>query len=778
MSISPKDIAALSNIPDEMKLLPNFVLWRFEVLESGEKTKVPYMLNGKKASSAKASTWVTYEEAITALPESEMDGIGFVINAACGLTCIDIDDPFKLKADGTPKFNNPAVLLEQQKQIAASFDTYTEVSPSGRGVHIWVKGKTPTGRDKFSIGLYPSGRFMTMTGQVFNGSPIREFPELLNQLWEYLGVPEPLAQESSEAEETISDDEVIRVASGAANGDKFSDLLKGAWEAHYSSQSEADQAFINMIQFYTKSRFQITRIFRNSGLGQRKKALRVKYCEDMITKAFDKELPPVDLDNLKATMQAQFDKLKKPIETPVTEVSEKGFKLTPPNGLVGELARFIYESAPRPVLEIAVIGAIGLMAGVCGRCYNILGTGLNQYILLLADTGTGKESLCNGPDKIMKSICTTVPDAMRFIGPGKISSPQALIKYLAKESSSCVSLFGEFAITLRRMTGLRVEPNQDALKGLVTDLYGKSARDSTVKPIIYSDSDKNTALIESPAFSIIGESVSKPFYKLVNDDLINDGFITRFLIYDCKTIRPDHNKGHKDQRVPERVREQFAALCAYSCQLNNTNSSIEVKLSQEAETLTDNYNLFCDAEHRKATDDTTRDIWSRSFLKMMKLAATLAIGNNYIAPCVSSEDAQWAIDLCLYDANNLLARFDKGEVGVQQLQNEQIKDFKKGVARYVREPWEKIRKQPGTSEATHKHKCIPHGYITSYCSQRLSFKSDRIGHIQAVNSILGSLIASGDIQEIGVDEKIKNGIGRNGKCYAILDIKSFIREVK
>lgn len=62
-------------------------------------------------------------------------------------------------------------------------------------------------------------------------------------------------------------------------------------------------------------------------------------------------------------------------------------------GLVGEVAKFIYASAPRPVAEIAFVGAIGLVAGISGRAYNVSGRGLYQYALLLANTGTGKEAM-------------------------------------------------------------------------------------------------------------------------------------------------------------------------------------------------------------------------------------------------------------------------------------------------------------------------------------------------------------------------------------------------
>ena len=94
--------------------------------------------------------------------------------------------------------------------------------------------------------------------------------------------------------------------------------------------------------------------------------------------------------------------------------------------------------------EIGLAGALGLVAGIVGRAYNISGTGLNQYVLLLAPTGTGKEAIASGIDKLMAQVIRTVPAASDFIGPGEIASAQAIIKYMSKGPTSFVSLVGEF----------------------------------------------------------------------------------------------------------------------------------------------------------------------------------------------------------------------------------------------------------------------------------------------------------------------------------------------
>ncbi len=101
-----------------------------------------------------------------------------------------------------------------------------------------------------------------------------------------------------------------------------------------------------------------------------------------------------------------------------------------PPGLIGEVARYMRSAAPHPNDDIALAGAIAFMAGICGKAYNTYtGAGLNQYILLLASTGMGKEAASNGISKLFTAIIASVPAAGDFKGPALVSSA-GLLKWL------------------------------------------------------------------------------------------------------------------------------------------------------------------------------------------------------------------------------------------------------------------------------------------------------------------------------------------------------------
>ena len=144
----------LENIPDELKIRPQWVKWRLEK-RGGNLTKVPYTPGTeRKASSTDLMTWGTFEEAIEVL--DRYDGVGFVFSSADPYTGIDLDDCVEQKT---------GVIKQWALEIVRYFDSYSELSATGCGVHIIVKGEVPN-RRKAEIEVYSSKRFFTMTGHV------------------------------------------------------------------------------------------------------------------------------------------------------------------------------------------------------------------------------------------------------------------------------------------------------------------------------------------------------------------------------------------------------------------------------------------------------------------------------------------------------------------------------------------------------------------------------------------------------------------------------------
>lgn len=155
-------------IPAELRALRQWILWRYEDKGAKKPTKVPYSINGTLASVTDPSTWASFDEAFNALQFGSYDGLGFVFTANDDYTGVDLDD-----CEGN------AVDQDRQLKLFRALDSYSEISPSGKGLHVIAKGRVPQGRRRAHIEVYSSERYFTMTGNVYHNVPIADRQDVL-----------------------------------------------------------------------------------------------------------------------------------------------------------------------------------------------------------------------------------------------------------------------------------------------------------------------------------------------------------------------------------------------------------------------------------------------------------------------------------------------------------------------------------------------------------------------------------------------------------------------
>lgn len=121
-------------------------------------------------SSTNPKTWTNLATALSNLGKTAhvstgdepILGVGIVLgNGLCG---IDLDDV--VGEDG--------IIEPFAQEIIEIMDTYTELSPSGRGLHILFTGQCPVVSRKVTVDgksreLYTEKRFLTCTGNVLAG---------------------------------------------------------------------------------------------------------------------------------------------------------------------------------------------------------------------------------------------------------------------------------------------------------------------------------------------------------------------------------------------------------------------------------------------------------------------------------------------------------------------------------------------------------------------------------------------------------------------------------
>jgi putative DNA primase/helicase len=253
-------IVFTKNIPQEIRDLPQWVCWKVE-MRDGKEIKVPKNpTSGRNAFSNNPATWATFNEAFDAAKRFGFDGVGFVFSETDPYCGVDLD-----------KCRNPETreIDPWANDIITWLNSYTEISPSGRGVHIWVKGKLPRGsRRKGNIEMYDSRRYFTVTGDHLQGTPttIESKGKELTVLHRRTFGLEKKERVSPDELALFRDARLVRSLSKAANGEKFDQLWSGDWQG-YPSQSEADIAICGFLVSATgKDPARIDRIFRKSKL--------------------------------------------------------------------------------------------------------------------------------------------------------------------------------------------------------------------------------------------------------------------------------------------------------------------------------------------------------------------------------------------------------------------------------------------------------------------------------------------------------------------------------
>lgn len=734
----------LENIPGEMRSLAQWVAAGPSKLPINPRT-------GQAASVTDPATWGTFEEAVRA----GLKHVGFVLAPWDPYSIIDLD---------APRDEND---YKRHESILQAFNSYTERSQSGNGYHIIVRGAVPAGARRDKVEVYSSQRYMICTGNVVNPLPITERQALLDQLFAEM---QPVAStELVDRAAVMEDMELVEMAMAASNGEKFNSLCRGEM-SEYPSQSEADFALLSIIAFYTQDNEQVRRIFRMTALGKRDKANRDnKYLNRALEKIRAQQPEPVNFDQLIANAAALTKEPPpasvetvpaSPLQAPTTGAKLNAHTTLPP-GLIGELAAYFYQAAIRPVPEIAMAAAVAIVAGVVARSYNISGSGLNQYLILLAKTGSGKEGALSGIENLISAIRPQVPMASQFLGPATFASGQALVKVL-NDRPCFVSVLGEFGLTLQQLSDHRANSAQLMLRKVLLDLYAKSGWNRTLQSSVYSDIEKNTKIIQAPNVTILGESTPETFFDGLDASHIAEGLIPRFLVIEYNGDRPARNRNANVPPSPE-LAQRFADLIAIAMTTTNNHTCCPVQLDAEALKLLDDFDTEADRIMNSSKHDVEMQLWNRAHLKALKLAALVAVGINPHSPVVTGDAARWAIAFTRQDVEGVAKRFKDGDVG--QGDSKQLHDLKRVILNYLKAA------SPIGEESLHylhKEKLIPYRHLSHRCANIASFRADRMGATSALKRAIQTMIESGMLIEIPKQDLYKR-FNYSGVAYGIKD---------
>lgn len=662
----------LDNIPDELKKCNQWILWRFEKGANGRMTKVPYSPAGHKTGSQEAQ-W-NIEDLYKHVKDGNFSGLGFSFKETDRYIGIDYDS----EKDSEGNVIKP--VLNENKEIidpeiaaeVAAINSYTEISPSGNGIHIICKGdKLPAwkaGTNKPIGELYFSGRFFTVTGEPYKDSPIEVNeidPEKLKEIYYRLN-PEDLkpkrnpfqyARDTSWLSET-------EIRQKLMNDPKSRDLFMGNITG-YKSHSEADEALCCKIAFFTKSPADINNIFCSSGLYREDKwGKRPEYAARTIEAALSlvKEQYSKNYVSPRVAKEIQIgEEIFKsisgnsaPDEIKEVKVSTPAHLLDVP-GILGKVVDYYEATAPKSQPQFAVQTALALGSVVLGRRWKTDWNNFSSlYFINVGVSSAGKEHT----GTIITEILTAA-DCAELIGTSKYSSGSAVYSEL-REFPTHIGLIDEFGKLLEGTKKANNSYGTDALS-VMMQMWGRCGGIAKIPALStlgatqkQKEAMQANRTIMHPALSIIAMTTPSTFYSAITMENITSGFIPRFIIVESEIGRQKTRK-RKDVEIDESI-IHWIYRCTKAHSGEGNLSDVEgaeiapdpviVHITPEAE------KLFSEFEDKLIRQENALDMYNiaevlgRTNEIAMRVSLIVAVSCNSFE--ITEEHAKWAIDYVNY----------------------------------------------------------------------------------------------------------------------------------
>ena len=349
------------------------------------------------------------------------------------------------------------------------------------------------------------------------------------------------------------------------------------------------------------------------------------------------------------------------IVVPTIDLDEgvKGEMPWPP-GLFGDLAMSAFNMARFQYREVAIISAVGLVAGICGRKFNAEGAGLNVYATLIMDTGMGKDSI----NQFITTALMTANDVgtgSSFIGPVRFTGPRAVYNSL-ESARSQVCVFTEAGLLLNSKSG-----DGDGLKRVLLGLYTKSGKNSFSGTEMYSETEKGVKSMRAPALSIINESTPEMLLSVFKKgDGLRSGDIPRQLIYRIIGEKPKANRKAHTFSVSDDCLEKIKHLISKCSGVQAAEDpaawDLEPDDKVDADMITcEEYYVKMQNDNRN-TNTTKYSMATRAYYKAVRLAA-IASAFNHFDLAIHEEEWLWAKEMIAFEMEGLAHFFKGGGMG-------------------------------------------------------------------------------------------------------------------
>ena len=305
-------------------------------------------------------------------------------------------------------------------------------------------------------------------------------------------------------------------------------------------------------------------------------------------------------------------------------------------GLLGDIARYIDSNLKYTQPAISLSLALGFCAALKSGRVVAEGVEPNLYTCVVAPSGTGKSQAQAAIQQLV-----TDSDLLSML-MGKPASDAGMLKTLAEEARRLL-IWDEFGIALQELADSKAS-YRALILSLIMDLF--SAAGKTYLGKEYATQRRTD--IKAPYLSICAASTPNRFFSALDEDFVDDGFLSRWLIF-----LPEEEI--TDQVLPKQSTKHLIERVLAIDVWRPSTSKKNIKAALEVEKVAID---FSDVSIHKSTKRNYRDrvknakteferiFWSRAYELYLKVCLATCEKNF-----VTFDEALFAtelVDSCIY----------------------------------------------------------------------------------------------------------------------------------
>lgn len=357
---------------------------------------------------------------------------------------------------------------------------------------------------------------------------------------------------------------------------------------------------------------------------------------------------PQDEIHPAAGLLARFGEQAVEIATP--PAPERAFDLVIPDGLVGDLTRYMIATARRPQPLLSLGASLCAVGALMGRLYRT-GSNLrsNLYVVGIADSGSGK----NHAREIVNEVFFEAGLAYH-LGGNKIASGAGLLTALHRQPAILFQI-DEFGMFLSAAADRKRSPRHiTEILDNMTELYTAAGGIFLGAEYANRDGMNERRDIVEPCLCVYGTTTPLHFWGALQGANVADGSLARFLILPSDEDYPDENLAAGLRHAPSELIDglrsiangggrQRGNLVGKTTGASTAVDAAVVPMTEEAKARFAALSAELTVELRAAAGTASTAILARIGENAMKLALIVAVGRDPARPVVESGDAEWAI---------------------------------------------------------------------------------------------------------------------------------------